>query len=154
MRGLEALTIQKIVYLMNQQDYEFGDSILLGHMENKNILIVWEGTVQVRVERRDPNTGYLSSSWLDTLEKGACISVFNCFYNTKSLVNFYASSKKCIILMIKVDDLEQLAKETIVLNDRLNVIKLRIKNKFVDDIDYFTYPKRFLEQNVEVETEE
>lgn len=38
-----------------------------------------------------------------------------------------------------------MAKSTIALNDRLSVIKLRIQNKMVDDIDYFTFPKRFLE---------
>lgn len=124
--------------------YEQGDTILQGTMENNKILIVWDGLVQVRVERKNPHTGHELSYWLDTLEKGACISVFNCFENTKSIVNFYAASRKVIIDTISVHDLEKLAKEIIVLNDRLNIIKLRIKNKSVDDIDYFTFPKRFL----------
>ena len=94
---------------MKQQVYEFGDTILLQQMENKHIMIVWEGIVQVRVERRDPVTDEISSYWLDTLEKGACISVFRCFGNTKSLVNFYAGSKKVIIDFIRAEDLEQLA---------------------------------------------
>ena len=69
------------------------------------------------------------------------------------MVNFYASSQDCVILSIDIADIESLAKENIVLNDRLSVIKIRIKNKAVDDIDYFTYPKRFLESNVENQTE-
>ena len=64
------------------------------------------------------------------------------------MVNYYACSKKCVIDYIEVEDLENLAKEIIPLNDRLNIIKLRINNKELDDIDYFTYPKRHLESNV------
>lgn len=46
-----------------------------------------------------------------------------------------------------------MAKDIIALNDRLNVIKLRIKNKEVDDIDYFTFPARFLEYRLKDKTE-
>lgn len=107
-------------------------------------MIIWDGAVQARVERCDPFTGEVESYWFDTLEKGACISVFNCFSNTNSLINFYASSKKVVIEFISVDDLLNLTKDIIALNDRINVIKLRIQNKNVDDIDYFTFPKHFL----------
>ena len=107
-------------------------------------MILWDGLIQVRVERVNPSTGEVQSYWLDTLEKGACISVFNCFSNKKSLVNFYAASPNCRIDFIEASDLENLGKEIIALNDRLNVIKLRIKNKMVDDIDYFTFPKQYL----------
>lgn len=69
-------------------------------------MIVWEGNVQVRVERRNPDTNQVTSYWLDTLEKGACISVFKCFDNSKSLVNYYASSKKVIIEFISAEELE------------------------------------------------
>ena len=116
----------------------------MGYMENKRIMIVWEGLIQARIERLDPDTNELQSYWLDTIEKGACFSVFNCFSNTKSMVNFYAASPNCIINTINAKDLENLGKEIIPLNDRLNVIKLRIQNKLVDDIDYFTFPKRLL----------
>lgn len=34
LRGLDAITIQNIVYLMRQQVFDFGQPILLGHMEN------------------------------------------------------------------------------------------------------------------------
>lgn len=112
-------------------------------------MIVWEGSIQARVERRNPVTREIESYWLDTLEKGACISVFRCFDNSRSLVNYYASSKKVAVDFISANDLEDMARQTIALNDRLSVIKLRIKNKMVDDIDYFTYPKRLLEQNLE-----
>ena len=87
------------------------------------------------------------------MERGACISVFNCFEDTKSLVNFYASTSHCVIDYIHVDDLENLAKDIIVLQDRINLIKLRIQSGQVDDIDYFTFPKRFLQQSMENQTE-
>lgn len=107
----------------------------------------------MRVERRNPISGELQSYWLDTLTKGACFSVFNCFENTKSLVNFYASSKSTIIDQIHIDDLLNLGKDIQALSDRLDIIKLRIQNKLVDDIDYFTFPMRFLEQLNEQKTE-
>ena len=40
----------------------------------------------------------------------------------------------------------------IALKDRLNVIKLRISKHHVDDIDYFTFPKRFLQNEIEKAT--
>lgn len=81
------------------------------------------------------------SYWLDTIGKGACISVFNCFKNTKSLVNYYVESCNCVIDMIDVKDLEQLGEEMLALYDRLDLIKLKIQNKLVNDIDYFKFPK-------------
>jgi len=55
-RGLEVYTINRIVYLIKSQTFDKGDLIFGTADINKNILIVWEGTVQVRVERRDPFT--------------------------------------------------------------------------------------------------
>ena len=55
----------------------------------------------------------------------------------------YASTP-CVILSLKASDLEDLGKDIIALKDRLDVIKLRIKYKLVDDIDYFPFPKRYL----------
>jgi hypothetical protein len=109
-------------------------------MANDQIMIIWEGQVQVRVELVNQKTKKLKSYWFDTLDKGACISVFSCFSDFKSLINLYASSPHCIIQFIKAKDLEKLGQEIISLNDRLSVIKLRIQNKEVDDIDYFTFP--------------
>ena len=45
-----------------------------------------------------------------------------------------------------------LAKDIIALKDRLNLIKLRIKNKQVDDLDYFTFPDRFLEHRLKIKS--
>ena len=152
-RGLEQQTIQRIVYLIKQQAYEKGSPILMGHMASTSIMIVWEGQVQARIERQDPSTGKVTSYWLDTLEQGACFSVFNCFGNSNSILNFYAASPTCIIDVIHVKELEELARDIIPLNDRLNVIKLRIKNKHVDDIDYFTFPKKMLQNELEKRTD-
>ena len=121
---------------------------------NDRIMIIWSGVVQVRVERADPKTSKTESFWFDTLERGACLSVFTCFVsNQKSLVNLYAATP-CVILFIKASDLEALGKEIIALKDRLNIIKLRIKNRHVDDIDYFTFPKRLLQTEIEKQTDE
>ena len=98
----------------------------------------------MRVELVNQKTKRLKSYWFDTLDKGACISVFSCFSDYKSLINLYASSPHCIIQFIKAKDLEMLGQEILPLNDKLNIIKLRIQNKEVDDIDYFTFPMHVL----------
>lgn len=85
------------------------------------------------------------------MDKGACISVFSCFSDTKSLINLYAASPHCVIQFIKARDLEKLGEEIIPLNDRLNIIKLRIQNGEVDDIDYFTFPMHHLWNYVDQE---
>ena len=116
-------------------------------------MIIWQGEVQVRIERTNPTTGIHESYWFDTLQKGTCLSVFNCFTsNSKSVINLYAATP-CTILFIKASDLEDLGKEIIALKDRLDIIKLRIKNRQVDDIDYFTFPKRLLQSEIEKLTE-
>ena len=72
-------------------------------------MIIWEGQVQARIERYDTEQDRTHSYWFDTLDKGTSISVFNCFKNTKSLVNYFAASPLCIVDFISVRDLIQLA---------------------------------------------
>lgn len=86
---------------------------------------------------------------MDTLDKGACFSVYTAFCEERtSLVDFYANSNKCIVYQINSQDLVDLARDNIDIKDRLNTVKLRIKNNMVDDIDYFTFPKKYLEHNL------
>ena len=33
------------------------------------------------------------------------------------------------------------------INDKVKIVKLRIKNREVDDIDYFKFPKKYLLKN-------
>ena len=42
---------------MQEQTFEKGDDISKRYLENDRIMIVWQGKVQVRIERRDPKTG-------------------------------------------------------------------------------------------------
>jgi len=58
------------------------------------------------------------------------------------------------MLQIDVNELMELCTNDIALQDRVKTVKLRIKNNLVDDIDYFTFPKRWLEQNLENKTDE
>ena len=46
-------------------------------------------------------------------------------------------------------DLESLGKDEMALRDRLDIIKSRIRNKMVDDIDYFTFPKKLLQIQID-----
>jgi len=38
--------------------------------------------------------------------------------------------------------------------DRLNILRERIRNQLVDDIDYFPFPKKYLESSLENKTDE
>jgi len=86
---------------------------------------------------------------LDTLEKGACLSVYNAFNpDWTSLLTFKAAEKNTMLLKLKASDLEDLGVANMEIKDRLDIAKLRIKNNEVDEIDYFTFPKKYLEMNL------
>ncbi len=65
-----------------------------------------------------------------------------------SLVTYIVESNQCTVYLISVPDLIKLSKEIIPLADRIKRAKLRIQNKLVDDIDYFTFSKKMFEANV------
>ena len=91
---------------MNQKVYDMGDLILKQGENNEKIMILWEGTIQVRVSRSDPETDEYQDLWLDNLEKGACLAVYTSFIHRQtSLVNFIASSKNVVVYQIDVNDL-------------------------------------------------
>lgn len=155
LRGLDPESITEIAYLMRQLIFEEGDLVLGKGQINQNILILWEGTIQVRVTKKDVETEEVSDYWLDNLEKGTCFSVYNCFDRRRSqIVDFYASSQTCVIQSININELENLAQNIIALNDRLKHVKLRIQSNMVDDIDYFTFPTQMLEQNIQNKTDD
>ena len=54
------------------------------------------------------------------------------------------ASNSCVVYYISVKDLEALGKQIIALGDALTLIKLKIENKMLADIDFFTFPKRYL----------
>jgi len=56
--------------------------------------------------------------------------------------------------MISISDLLNLSKNIIALQDRLKRVKLRIKNHLVDDLDYFTFPKKIMLSNLLNKTDE
>lgn len=65
-----------------------------------------------------------------------------------SLLTFKAAEKNTIMLKLKASDLEDLAISNLEIKDRLEIAKLRIKKNEVDEIDYFTFPKKYLEMNL------
>ena len=149
-RKLDPKSTRKIVKLIKFKTYELGDLILGQQQSCDFINILWEGSIQVRVSRVDPETGRTIDLWMDTIDKGACFSVYTAFCEERtSLVDFYANSSKCVVYQIDSKDLIDLAKDNIDVKDRLNTVKLRIKNNLVDDIDYFTFPKKYLEYNLQ-----
>ena len=61
-------------------------------------MILWHGLIQVRVKRCDPDTGHCDDLWFDTLEKGACFSVYTAFNKDwYSLVSLKASAKNTVV---------------------------------------------------------
>lgn len=100
---------------MKEQVFEKGDVILNSNMSNDQIIIIWDGKVQVRVERFNKETNEVESHWLCNLRSGASISIFKCFDNSKSLVSYIAASSPCVIFYISTVKLEELAREFVVL---------------------------------------
>ena len=91
----------------------------------------------------------MTNIWFDHLNQGTCFGVYNSFSDVNtSLVDYYASSKHVSVYKIDVTDLEKAAENSIQLRNNLDIVKLRIKNNHVGDIDYFKYPKRFLEKSI------
>lgn len=52
---------------MKMQTYEQGDDILMRYKGNDKIIILWQGEVQVRVERLNPKTNKFASYWFHTV---------------------------------------------------------------------------------------
>jgi hypothetical protein len=101
------------------------------------------------VVRTDADTGIREDIWLDTLEKGACLSVYNSFNKDwTSLLTYKAAARDTVLLKLKASDLEDLGKISYKIADKVNIAKLRIKSDEVDEIDYFTFPKKYLEINL------
>ena len=73
-------------------------------------MILWEGTIQARVRRFDPETNEMKDYWFDTLEKGVSMQVYNSFMTDKtSLLDFYSSSSPCRIYYIDHKELIKLS---------------------------------------------
>ena len=134
---------------MKPQVFDQGDLILASGQKNKSIYILWEGEIQVRVIHLEKDNNSETDLWFDNLKKGACFEVYNSLDDTNtSLVNYFACSRHVSVYKLDIKDLEEASKTSIGLRDRLQFIRLRIKRKHVGDIDYFKYPKRFLESRV------
>lgn len=107
------------------------------------------------MSRSDYITQELKDYWFDTLEKGACIGVYSSWVKEwTSLLNYIVCSKNVVIYTISIEELIHLSKKIIPLRDRLEKIKLRIQNHEVDDLDYFTFPKKFMEKNLVNKTDD
>ena len=123
-----------------------GSSILLSGTQDDNIYIIWDGAVEVRVSRTDPETQEHQSVWFENLSRGACINVYAAFTDKMtSLVDFYALTKKTIICKISVGDLYNLAKKRQLLKDKLQILEERIRNEMIDSLDYFTCLKKYIQ---------
>ena len=129
---------------MERREFQYGESILSPVESNKNIIIVWSGLLQVRVQLTNNLTDQTEDYWLGNIGPGSCIDAYNCF-NThkKSIVSYFANSNICQIVYIKLRDLFNLGKSIIELNHSLKVAELKSRG-LVDDIDYRTFPKKYL----------
>ena len=132
---------------MKQYYFAQGDVIFQSGQYSRNIFILWEGNIQVRVSRS--YEGRNQNYWFDNLEKGVCLNVYNSFKQGKlSLLDYYASSGNNIMYLIPIEDLIELGKTNQQIGDRIDIAQLRIQYDLVDDLDYFKFPKRNLECNL------
>ncbi len=60
------------------------------------------------------------------------------------LVDFVVISSTCRILTLDVSDLEDLATKYQEIKDKIQILKLRIQNDMVDNLDYQRFQKKYL----------
>jgi len=60
------------------------------------------------------------------------------------MVNFFASTE-CQLYVIRAEELVELSYSHLWLQDILETVNLRIKQNDVTEIDFFTYPQKYLE---------
>ena len=102
-------------------------------------MIIWEGTVEVKVSHHDFITDDYNCSWFENINRGTCFNVYCPFSDEmKQLVNFYALTP-CVIYKINVDDLFALGDRYKNLKDKLKMLKMRVGNKEVSNMDYFRF---------------
>lgn len=149
-RNLSEESVDQITFLMEQQNYRKGEVILSQDEFSDCIMVVMEGVVQVLI------SGDNSDYWLADIDIGTCFNVYNCFSegNITSLVSYRVISKRCQIEFISTKDLQKLSSHFVEIHDALNIGIQRIKNSLVDDIDYFLFPKKYLEQKNNNKTRE
>ena len=69
-------------------------------------MIIWEGAIEIIVNRVDPTTGTKKTVWFENINRGTCFNVYCAFTDKMNqLVDFVVLSKNCKILNIKVSDL-------------------------------------------------
>jgi hypothetical protein len=82
------------------------------------------------------------------LTRGSCFNVYAPFSENKlSLVSYYANSPGVMIATIDIDELFKLAtsdSNLINLSDTLKAIRFRVKYNLLDDLDYFMFPRRYV----------
>ena len=88
-------------------------------------------------------TGEQEDFWMANLKEGSCINVYNSFQKDKeSFFSFYVLTQTCQIDYLKIEALEELKVNYLDLSDVLKILYHRIKLGHVDDLDYFTFPKK------------
>ena len=112
-------------------------------------MIVMEGNVQVRVGKTRTN-----DYWLGNLRKGSCFNVYTPFENDrKGRVGYYANSQICHISYLPIDKLIKLCyaePSLLSLIDILKMTKFKVKYNLLDDLDYFPFPAKWLDDDSEV----
>jgi len=138
-----------IVYLMQELNFEVGDIILRQFQPTRDIYIILEGTIQVRTQYFDMVEQRRVDYFLQNIGRGACIGVYTAFQQrSKSLVSYTVCSPILKIAKINIDELKALAKKNIELGDRLETIIERVRKNLVGDIDFFPFPKKYLENSL------
>jgi hypothetical protein len=97
---------------MKQETYSMKQIVLKRGIHNDRIMMIWEGSIEVIVNRNNPVTGEYKSIWFENINRGTCFNVFCAFSDRMTqMVDFKALSKTCVINSIKVGDLRNLAKK-------------------------------------------
>ena len=113
---------------------------------NEQIMIIIDGCVQVRVRCYDEETEDYVDMWLDTITKGGCFNVYSPFCHDCGSLVTYMATKPCNIDVINLSNLENEAVNIIELKQILQSVREKVKFKHVNDIDFFKFPSKYLEE--------
>ena len=103
------------------------------------------GRIQIRVSKCEEDL------WIGDLEQGSCFNAHLPFHdNNLSKVSFYSNSKYLNIGYLDIDEIFKLCQNDsslIPVLDKLKKTKFKVKYNLLDDLDFFTFPRKYIYTN-------
>jgi hypothetical protein len=148
LRNAEKGIIDKCVTLLRSEFYPKDEIVLRSKIrENDKIFILLKGEIQVRVHYINLATKERVDYWICTLRQGGCFNVYSPFSSKRSSIVYFVTTEDCLIEYLSLAELKEASLNMIKLHDILTETREKVKKNKVDDLDFFTFPQKFLDWN-------